>query len=594
MSDLPIPVSTLSGGINRDYATIFTDLKNLIPHFTPEWTYTGEDDLGITLLQLLSYLADHIHYRGDTVIRDLRASTTVDRHVLVQLSEWLAYFPKRATPARAEVTFSIAAPLAIDYYIPAGTPVSAPASNLPENDSSQISFELEGQLELRAGELSVTGTVVQGETINVTLGSAIGEAFESFVISDTDAIFNQGVNDLLVRVNGAKATFVKYAAMTTPADLSYTVRELQTGELEIRFGDGNYGKRLSQGDVVTCAYRSGGGLQGLVAAGAINNLDTILTYSGNPLTVSVTNAERSYGGNPEETPDKIRRNAPASFRTQNRAVTLEDYTFHAMGVEGVFKARPVRIGVNGLLFYIVPDNAFSGFEITEQFRSRFFAVMDSVRMATDVVEMQAAELVPIDAILHCYAFPSQRNVNVRRRVIEEFTTIGGILDPSTNVLGQHLRRSDMVGRVEAVEGLDYLNVVKYSRRPSLRWVINSGGAVLDTALPEDIPTVTDRAVDEVWTITFTTDTSFTVVGSVTGDQIGQNQSGPGALDQTYHCKNVSGETMVTFKLKSGATPMQPGDRANLTVGTLDRNIQLRPGEFPVGGELSILVYGGID
>ena len=69
MSDLPQQVSLISGGVNRDYSTIYKDLESLIPHFTKEWTYHGENDFGVALLQLFSYLGDHLHYRADTPSR---------------------------------------------------------------------------------------------------------------------------------------------------------------------------------------------------------------------------------------------------------------------------------------------------------------------------------------------------------------------------------------------------------------------------------------------------------------------------------------------------------------------------------------------
>ena len=594
MADLPIPISTVSGGVNRDYVTIFEDLKKLIPHFTPEWTYTGEDDLGITLVQLLSYLADHLNYRSDTVLRDLRAATTIDRDILVRLSEWLGYFPRRATAASASVTFNLPQALGTDFFIPEGTQVSASASNLPENNATDIIFELNGQVRLVAGTNTVVGTVVEGETKTISLGQATGEAFETFTLTDAAAIFNQADNDLDVRVNGTAAKLFKYPVMAGPSDLAYAVRETKTGELDIKFGDGRYGKRLAVGDNVTCLYRSGGGRRGLVSAGAIDTMVTALSRGGVNLQFSVINLERSFGGSSEEDMEDIRQAAPAHFRTQNRAVTLEDYEIHALSVPGVFKARPVRMGVNGILFYIVPDNVTDSFVFSDAFRSQFLRALDSVRMATDVVEIAESDLVPIDVSLQCFAFPSQRNVTIRRRVREEFTRAGGILDFNSNELGQHLRRSDMVAVVEAVDGLDYVDVLKYSRRPYLKWAINSGGAELDLVNPDDRPAITDRTIEEDWTVTFTDATNFSVVGSVTGEQIGRNQGGLGTIGIAYTAKNVSGEAMLTFKLKAGSQPMQAGDRGVIRVGTLDSNIQLAPGEFPVGGEISIFISGGIE
>jgi hypothetical protein len=592
MSDLPQQISLKAGGVNRDYYTIFKDLESLIPHFTKEWTYHGEDDFGITLLQLFSYLADHLHYRADTVFRDSRAATTQDRHILEKLSEWLGYFALRANPAACEVRFTLDRVLAQDYTIPGGTQVKAAVSGLELNDSQDILFELKNEVVIPFGGTSALGTVYEGESRAINLGAAVGDRFETFLLPDTNIIFNRAEDDFEVRVNGQLASFEPFFAMAVPDQLSYSVNVVRGGLLQVVFGDGSFGRRLAPGDIVTVVYRMGGGTVGLVGIGAITTIVGDFTAGGEPLTISVTNSNRSFGGASAETDANIRLRAPAYFATQNRAVTLNDYKIRAELVAGVNKCQPIRVAVNGILLHVLPDEASEDFVLTDAFVTSILRALEDYSMATDVLSVVAANLVPIEVELECFAFQSQQNSVVRRKVLEAFIAEEGILHLSSNAMEQHLRLSDMINIIEDVEGLDYLNVKKYTRRPALEWISRSGGADLHAGLGVQI---NRNTIAETYRITFTEPDKFLVSGSITGNQT-QELGGVGTLGVPYTVRNPTPnkEALIQFQINAGNLLMQPGDRGRIIVTELASNIQLLEGEFPVAGVLQLTVTGGIE
>ncbi len=588
MADLPIPVAMRAGGVNREYEDIFNDLVDLIPHYTSEWTYTGEDDFGIVLLQLMAYLGDHLHYRADTTIRDLRAASTVDKDILENLADWIGYRAKRKSAAYGTVVFTLEEAQASDVTIPRLTQVRAPVSGLAENETTAVVFETTSEVVIPAGGLTATVEVVEGETQNlVSLGTAHGGKYERFEIDDPEAIFSGLEDDLTIVIGSETATLVRWAALSTSDQLTYWVRSKSSGNVEIRFGNGSFGRRLNFGDEVLCTYRSGGGETGLVASNAITELVSGISLGGDPIAVSVTNPQRTLGGSEVEDIEDLRVQAPAYFRTQNRAVTLEDYKTLCLSFSGVFRANPVRVGINGVLIYVVADNATFGSTLTDEFVSRVLTGMDEFRMATDVVDVTGADLIPIDVHLSCFAFPAQRNAAVRRRVLERFTDADGILSAESNDVGQHLRRSDMVNIVEDVEGMDYVDVPLYTRRPELKWVYATGNATLD----EDGVTIGPYTVEEKFTLVFLSATTFSVHGSVTGLQT-PSQGGTGTLGAGYAATDA-GNLLISFKVNAGSIPMALGDRASISVSKMAENIQLGPNEFPVAGAITIDVQGGV-
>ena len=84
-------------------------------------------------------------------------------------------------------------------------------------------------------------------------------------------------------------------------------------------------------------YRIGGGRQGNADTGEVNVL-----RQGLPYVAGVSNRAPITGGKDAQTLEEAKLRAPARLRTQNRAVTAEDFEYWAQQVPGVGRARCVR------------------------------------------------------------------------------------------------------------------------------------------------------------------------------------------------------------------------------------------------------------
>jgi hypothetical protein len=160
----------------------------------------------------------------------------------------------------------------------------------------------------------------------VTVGSTAPE-----VILD-----NVGIDVTSIRVNvydsASSSTFEIYKLSeniltVNPQSQVFFVTEVEDENYKVSFGDGVLGKNLTPGQYVEVSY--------VVTAGELTNSAKVFTFNGviedengspfgiTGVTVSVNSP--SYGGASIESIDSIKRNAPALFGTQNRAVTAEDY-----------------------------------------------------------------------------------------------------------------------------------------------------------------------------------------------------------------------------------------------------------------------------
>lgn len=566
-----------AGQSSLDFQAIVSDLRRMIPQVAPEWTYTGDDDFGMVLLQFAAYLTDHQHYRADATMRDVIPTRSPHREIVREFAEWLGYQARRATAAEVDVTFSLDEALDEDVSIRRGTKVSGSG---PEGSAE---FEVDDGVVLLAGTRRVSAYVVQGTTTyRQLLGYATGRPFERFKIPFRDCLFNWADDDLIVEVDGVEASHLRYPALATTGQLSYWVRLDPDGLLSVRFGDGTFGRILAPGSEVRATLRRGGGPVGNVGAGAINTVvTTFKRLDGTAVDLKVTNDGPAAPGLDAESLDSIRTLAPAFFRSQGRAVTREDYATQAMRVPGVYQVRVTPSGVNGVTISVVPAGLQQGVRLSRALASRISRFLDPIKMATDCLYVQAARLVTLDVSLVVRAQRNARAGGLADRVRRRFIGDGGMFTESKHSINDTLWLSDMIGDIEGVPQVDNLDVVRYCRRPEIRWGVATGEAAISAA--GVTLSATTRA--QSWRIDFVDATTFTLTGDVTG-----------AVDQLFTLGapvNVAGE--VSFVLEEGEVAMAQGDWGDLVVGALVGNIELGPDEFPIfdARSVSIQVLGGI-
>ena len=108
----------------------------------------------------------------------------------------------------------------------------------------------------------------------------------------------------------------------------YLIQEIKDEKYELLFGDGFFGKKLDNGDIIEVSY--------IITDGKDGNDGKHFSYSadavddaGNPLSASVTptvtTVQTAKGGGEIEDIDSIKYIAPRVYSSQYRAVTAKDY-----------------------------------------------------------------------------------------------------------------------------------------------------------------------------------------------------------------------------------------------------------------------------
>lgn len=341
---------------NRDYASIREDILSRASVILPEWTSRESSDYGMMLVDLWAYLADNMHYYVDRVAQEAFLETATQRSSVLALANLLGYKAQGVVNSSTTIYIDPSESVATDVLpvlIPFGTRFIGKSSY----DNSEVIF-----LSTTPIAINVTGATVPGYVVYTKSGGNIpvrlveGESFtESYTsaygASQQIVLSKQNVvsNSISVTVNeGPSGTDVQYTQIerltdATSTDLVYTVRITSDDYSVLTFGNNANGKIPTTNSVITITYKISRGAEGNVSANTITEFESLdpaegASYDG---LVIIPNANKALGGADAENIETLRLNISAAFRSQDRAVSLQDYEDMTLRVNGVVKGKAV-------------------------------------------------------------------------------------------------------------------------------------------------------------------------------------------------------------------------------------------------------------
>jgi predicted phage baseplate assembly protein len=237
------------------------------------------------------------------------------------------------------------------------------------------------------------------------------------------------------------------------------------GRARIRFGDDEYGKRPNPGTAFFAHYRIGNGVRGNIGPDAIAQIVT--TLNG---IESATNVVPAWGGRRPETIDEIRQRAPVAFRTQQRAVTPEDYAATVERHPGVQRAvATIQWTGSWRTIFITVDRA-GGLEVDQAFEDELRISLERFRMAGHDVEIQPPVLVPIEIEMTVCVAPDHFRSDVKAALLDVFSTRvlpdgrRGAFHPDELTFGQSIYLSRLYSAAQAVDGVTSVEITVFQRQ----------------------------------------------------------------------------------------------------------------------------------
>lgn len=370
MADLTGPVDYTS----RDYASISADLIAAVQTALPEWDGgTDPNDFLRILLEGFAFVGDLTNYYVDRVANESLLSTATARQTLINMAEMFGYSPSGPLSGSTNLTFTNSA--GTDATIPAHTRITGTYNRLglplsvtfettqdvtvPANSTAQVASS-EGATQYGSTSLQSTGDPIgvilyRSDGLTTSDGS-LNQAFlitQSPVIEGSTAVWAHppGSND------GIAFSFVANLVTAGPDDRVYTIARNADDTVQIIFGDGACGYIPPSGYTIRATYRLGLGASGNVPASTLVVVGTTPTGATLPSTVTVTNVSSALGGTDSESNDSIRNNAALTFRTRDRAVSLQDFEDLAVRRAGVEQASAAGSALSNVIVYVTPLNS---------------------------------------------------------------------------------------------------------------------------------------------------------------------------------------------------------------------------------------------
>jgi hypothetical protein len=249
---------------------------------------------------------------------------------------------------------------------------------------------------------------------------ALQKAPVTYVRSPASTSGDNYASTVRVWVNGLEWSEVRSFYDQPPDAQVFVTREDERGRTHVVFGDGRNGARLPTGvNNVVAGYRFGGG----AAAPAAGSLTVVLNPM--PGLRGVRNPVAVGGGADPDPPDKVRRQAPRSLLTFDRAVSVDDFEAVAAQTPGVTRARAAvtfdpLAQRRGLTVWVGDDQA-----AVDNVRAAFAAKADPNRPPSVVAARAVVMTLSLTVV-----FDPRRDAQAVRDAVR-----AALVDPDAGLLG---------------------------------------------------------------------------------------------------------------------------------------------------------------
>jgi hypothetical protein len=262
-----------------------------------------------------------------------------------------------------------------------------------------------------------------------------------------------------------RATLVNSGAL----HLHFVVEVDDDGIGHLRFGDGQSGRAPEAGESFVASYRVGNGVEGNIAAGAIQHV-AVANGVLRGVTLKPINKMPGCGGRAPESIDEAKAFAPGAFLNQlERAITADDYARLAERHPKVQRAAAalvwtgnryeVRVAVD-LLGTDAPDETPLHEVLHDLYRYR--------RIGHDLSVVRA-QYVPLTLSMNVQVESDYLRAHVKRALLDTFSNgvlangTRGVFHPDNLTFGQSVYVSPLVAAAQAVSGVQAVTITKLHR-----------------------------------------------------------------------------------------------------------------------------------
>jgi len=463
---------------NLDFDQIRASIKSYLRADSKFSDFDFDGSNFSVLIDTLAYNTYINAFNSNMIVNESFLDSATLRENVVSLARNIGYVPRSRSAAKAEISFSV------------------------QTNSSSTTMTLDaglvcvGQAEDTNYVFSipedVTTTINSGvatfDNIDILQGTYLSKQF--IVDGSLDQRFildNSFIDTSTIRVNVKTANDTGLGRPFTPSDNIlnidknseiYLLQEVQDEKYELLFGDGYFGKKLSNGDVITVSYiitdgRDGNGATSFAFSGRVSD------NLGNPIVpsaaITVTTDRKSQNGGDIEPIDSIKYFAPRIYSSQYRAVTARDYeaiiqsiypNTESVSVVGGEELDPPQFGQ--VVISIKPKNG--------DFISDFDKEQIAIKLknyAISGVNQQIVDLkvlfVEVDSAVY---YNSSQVVDVAGLQTKVSNTLNTFATANVSKFGGRFKYSKLVQVIDNTDNSITSNITRVKIRRNLKVLVN--------------------------------------------------------------------------------------------------------------------------
>ena len=334
---------TLANFSNLDFDQIKQTIRDYIRSNSSFTDYDFEGSNLSVIIDTLAYNTYITSYNANMLSNEVFIDSATLRENVVSLARNIGYVPRSVTSSRANISFFVdITDLPINNETAENKPLKlilqkgivATTNSFGTGTSSQsYTFAIPETI-----TVPIVNNIAEFNSIEVIEGTYITESFtvdtqipnQKFTLSNPN--IDTSTLSVYVRDSEGSSVIRKFNLTNTIFDVDSTsrvfyIQEVEDQRYELIFGDGVFGKKLDNGNVIEVAYN--------VSSGELSNGASNFNFAGRILDDRdrlitqnfslVTTDSASRGGKPIESVEFVRKYAPRIYAAQNRAVTASDY-----------------------------------------------------------------------------------------------------------------------------------------------------------------------------------------------------------------------------------------------------------------------------
>jgi hypothetical protein len=248
------------------------------------------------------------------------------------------------------------------------------------------------------------------------------------------------------------------------SDMAVVAEIERDGTVYVRFGDGEYGMAANAAASFQAYYRVGNGSAGNIGRDTLAHL-----VMNKPGIRSLRNPLPAQGGRDAETMEHIRQRAPFAFRSQQRAVTEDDYGMQAESDPAIHEARGTLRWTGGWYTAFVSIDPAAGQTDSAALAKTTKARLNLLRMAGVDLDVEGAVIVGLRIEMDICVSPEHFQGDVYQAVMRLCVTGDlcsgqrGILNPENFTFGETVYASPLVAAAQSVEGVTSAALTLFQR-----------------------------------------------------------------------------------------------------------------------------------